>query len=186
MSTVSKTRERVEAGERLLSLSEVAAILKMKRPNTAKFLVRRGIKPAMEKASGYFWWEADILRVKKEREADTERMASDAKRRAAALRRINGEAATESQHQEMVDALTAVDGRAADAAAKPVRLGKTQKAVLLELLRHPITDPDDSQRLALRRLKPLGYVESMDDATGKKKVWVLTDEGRREAAEVQA
>lgn len=141
---------------RVLSLSEAAERLRMKRSNTAKFLARRGIAPAFSKAQGYFWWEADIERVKAEREADKVRMAADERRRLAANR-----------------------GRA-ELARRPVppelaRLGHTQRALLSELLRHPVHQETDATRLAIRRLHARGLVEGVDGANG---TYQLTTSGR--------
>lgn len=149
------TRDRVEGGERLLSLSEAADVLKMKRPNVAKFLARRGIKPAVPKAQGYFWWAADIERAKREREADKARMAADAQRRESALH-----------------------GRRREPSPPPelARLGRAQREVLSELLRHPIPRPQDARRFALLRLAKRGLAEELTGEAGS--VFALTEQGR--------
>lgn len=150
-----------EPKPRVLSLSEVAERLNMKRPNVAKFLARRGVSPAFEKAQGYFWWEADIERVKAEREADERRMAADAKRRESAVR-----------------------GRRVERDPVPpelARLGSTQKRLLGELLRRPVKPEVESDRFALRRLRGRGLVVTLDDAPG---TFALTDEGRSLAGQL--
>lgn len=149
---------------RVLSLSEAAEVLHMKRPNVAKFLARRGVSPAIEKASGYFWWEADILRVKAEREADERRMGSDRRRRASALARAaGGEAGREMPPPEIP------------------RLGRTQRDLLTSMLRRPVVPTvDGPERFALRRLAQRGLATPIEGERG----FTLTDEGRRVAAEV--
>lgn len=130
---------------RVLSLSEAAERLRMKRPNVAKFLSRRGVEPAFTKAQGYFWWEADIDRVKAEREADAVRMAADAKRRLAA---IHGGVQREPVPPELA------------------RLGATQRELLTTMLRRPGTVTDESSRAALRRLRERGLVEPVRGENG--------------------
>lgn len=152
------TRKRVKE-ERPLSLSEVAEILHMKRPNVAKFLARRGVEPAFAKAQGFFWWESDILKVKAEREADEERMAADAQRRRSAQARVRGEVPAEPPRPE-------------------VRLGERQTAVMLQLLRRPVA-PTDEVRFSLLRLAKRGLVERFE-VDGVRR-YRLTDEGRRVA-----
>lgn len=146
---------------RVLSLAEVADRLDMKRPNVAKFLARHNVAPAYKKASGYFWHEADIERIKAQREADTERMAADARRREAALRR---------NHNEVV---TPVPPAAA------LRLGRTQREVMERLAQRPIRAENDAVRLALRRLRERHLVESV---AGERGLYALTDEGRSAVA----
>jgi len=141
---------------RVLSLSEASERLNMKRSNTSKFLARRRVEPAFSKAQGYFWWEADIDRVKAEREADKARMASDDKRRSAALKR----------------------GQPEPPPPELARLGATQRALLSELLRHPVTAEVDAERLALRRLRDRGLVEQMSGLSS----YQLSVAGRRLAA----
>jgi hypothetical protein len=145
---------------RVLSLSEAADLLRMKRSNVAKFLARRGVNPAFTKAQGYFWWEADILRVKEEREADTERMAADEKRRRAA---VEG-----GIHREPVPPEIA-------------RLGRTQRDLLQSMLRRPTTAASDKERLALRRLVSRGLVEPVP---GERGVHQLTSTARALAAQL--
>src|SRR4051812_5021381 len=80
------TQEHVEPElPEVLSLSQVADRLSMKRSNVTKFLTRRGIRPAIKKAAGYFWRAEEIERVKAEREADTRQMEADRRRRESAL-----------------------------------------------------------------------------------------------------
>lgn len=130
---------------RVLSLSEAADRLHMKRSNVAKFLARRGVKPAFSKAQGYFWLESDIAHVKREREADKERMAADEKRRRAA---IEG-----GQRREPVP-------------PEISRLGRTQRDLLLAMLRRPVTPDNDAERLAMRRLVQRGLAERIDGEGG--------------------
>jgi hypothetical protein len=141
--------------ERVLSLSESADILNMKRSNTAKFLARRNVRPKFQKAQGSFWLEADILRVKAEREADPDRMAADERRRRAALRRA---------------------GQDPDWVTLPVRVGRTQREVLAGLLRRPlvVVSAPEADRMAARRLMSRGFVEAVPEEG----VVVLTDAGR--------
>jgi len=141
VETASTARDRIESGERVVSLSEAADLLRMKRPNVAKFLARRGVEYAFPKAQGYFWWESDILRVKAEREADKARMAADEQRRSSALH-----------------------GRPPEPERRPpelAHLGETQRELALVLLRHPVPYPKDSRRFALRRLRQRGLVEEV-------------------------
>jgi hypothetical protein len=148
-------QERIAAGERVLSLSEAADVLRMKRSNTAKFLARRGIEPAFPKAQGYFWWEVDVERARDEREADKARMAADARRRDSAIH-----------------------GRPPQEPPPPpelARLGAAQREILSELVRHPIPNPKDARRFALRRLAQRGLAERLPDDDG---VYVLTKRGR--------
>jgi hypothetical protein len=147
---------------RVLSLSESAERLRMKRPNVAKFLARRGVEPAFSKAQGYFWWEDEIERVKAEREADATRMAADERRRRSALAR-RGEAGHETPPPELP------------------RLGATQRGVLVEMLRRPV-EPTDEVRFALRRLAQRGLAERVPG----ERLFTLTGEGRRVAAEVES
>lgn len=154
-SIEASPRERVAAGQKVLSLSEAAAVLGMKRPNVAKFLARRGVEPAFPKAQGYFWWEDDILRVKAEREADSARMAVDERRRRSAL---HGRPEEEPPPPELA------------------HLGRTQREVLSELVLHPIPRPQDARRFALLRLVRRGLAEERD-AGGGGSVFVLTEAG---------
>ena len=137
-------RMRVEAGERVVSLSEAADLLHMKRSNTAKFLARRGVEPAFPKAQGYFWWLADVERAKAEREADEARMAADRQRRETAL---NGPPPRPEQRPPEL-----------------AHLGRAQRDLALVLLRHPIPYPKDASRFALRRLRQRGLVEPVPGA----------------------
>lgn len=130
---------------RVLSLSEAADVLHMKRSNVAKFLARRGVVPAFTKAQGYFWWEADIQRVKAEREADTTKMAADAKRRHAA---VHGGIERKVIPPELA------------------RLGATQRMLLTTMLRRPGVATSDAERLALRRLRERGLVEPVEGERG--------------------
>jgi hypothetical protein len=162
MSSVQEAadaRSRVATGERVLSLSECAERLRMKRSNVAKFLARRGVEPAFPKAQGYFWWASDIERVKAEREADERRMTADEKRRHAAL---HGRA----------------EARAEPPPPELRRIGATQRAVLSELLRRPVRPETDAERLALRRLRERGLVESVP---GERGVYQLNTVGRAAA-----
>lgn len=127
-----------EETPRVLSLSEAADRLRMKRSNVAKFLARREVQPAFSKAQGYFWWEADIERVKAEREADEKRMAADERRRRAA---VEGGVQREPVPQEIA------------------RLGSTQRDLLLTMLRRPYATNGDAERLAMRRLVSRGLAE---------------------------
>ena len=145
-----------EARPRVLSLSEVAARLNMKRPNVAKFLARRGIEPAFEKAQGYFWWEADIARVKAERETDPDRMEADARRRESALR--------------------GRDGRTPPPPPELARLGASQRRLLGELVRRPVRPEVEADRFALRRLRQRGLAVTVDGEPG---TWALTADGRK-------
>lgn len=147
-----------EAPPRVLSLSEAAERLNMKRSNVAKFLARRNVQPAFAKAQGYFYWEDDIDRVKREREADTRRMAADNKRRRAALG--SGEIRSEPVPPELS------------------RLGATQRALLGELLRRPVRPDTDAKRLALRRLAERGLAGPMPDTPG---TYLITPTGRSAA-----
>jgi predicted DNA-binding transcriptional regulator AlpA len=164
-TATKSTRERLNDGERVLSLSEVAERLRMKRPNVAKFLARRGVEPAFPKAQGYFWWESDVERVKAEREADPDRMAADARRRRTAVARAGGEADQEETPPE-------VDVN---------RLGITQQLLLQEMLRRPVPPDGNTARSALRRLALRGLAERVPG----ERVYQLTPLGRRAAAEVQ-
>jgi hypothetical protein len=162
MTDVQETtaRERLESGDRLLSLSEIATVLHQKKSNVAKFLARRNVDPAMKKAAGYWWWQSDILRVKAERDANTAQMASNERRRQSAVK-------GEQQNGGLP--------------AKYWRLGAAQRKQLVELLVHPVSPKIESHRLALRRLEPWGLVESEQDVD--RVTWYsLTDEGRRVAA----
>jgi hypothetical protein len=145
---------------RVLSLSESAERLNMKRSNVGKFLARRNVQPAFSKAQGYFYWEADIDRVKAEREADKERMAADAKRRRSAL-------AGHGKLQEVVSVPPEL-----------ARLGATQRALLSELLRHPVKPETDAERLAMRRLRQRGFVSPVATAEDS---FDLTVDGRTAA-----
>jgi hypothetical protein len=144
--TAARTaRDRIETGERVVSLSEAADLLSMKRSNTAKFLARRGVEPAFPKAQGYFWWLADVERAKAEREQNKARMAADAQRRDSAL-----------------------NGRPPDPDPPPpelARLGSAQRDLALVLLRHPVEYPKDARRFALRRLRQRGLVEPVPGAS---------------------
>lgn len=151
-------RERVESGERVVSLSEAAAILGMKRPNTAKFLARRKIRPAFPKAQGYFYWLSEIEEAKRQRDADKAKLEADARRRSSALH-----------------------GPPPAPVAPPpevARMGDRQREVARVLLRHPIPYPKDPSRFALRRLRLRGLAEQVpgEDA------WQATDR-LRELAE---
>lgn len=148
-----------QATPRVLSLSEVAATLGMKRPNVAKFLARRGVEPAIEKAQGYFWWAADIERVKQEREADTDRIAAD-RRRSETARRGPGEQAPPTPPEL-------------------AKLGVSQKRLLGELMRRPVKPAVEADRFALRRLRGRGLVAVVEGEPG---TWALTPDGRRLAA----
>lgn len=143
---------------RLLSLSEVADVLHMKRPNVAKFLARRGVQPAYAKAQGYFWNADDIERVKAEREQDEARMAADRKRRASAVARQAGEVESEPPPPELA------------------RLGPTQRRLLGELARRPVKPEVEADRFALRRLRQRGLARDVADAAG---TFALTDDGAR-------
>jgi|SRR5262245_35851721 len=149
-----------EAPERLLSLSEVADYMDMKRPNVAKFLTRRGVRPAYVKAQGYFWHEADIRRVKEEREAEPGLMEANERRRASAL------------------GLEAPPRPAAEPRRMPeaARLGPKQRELLAEMEQRPGIPVDDARRLVLRRLRLRGLVEAVP---GEAKLYQLTDLGRR-------
>lgn len=145
VTNAPSARDRIEGGERVVSLSEAANLLHMKRPNVAKFLARRGIEPAFPKAQGYFWWLADVERAKAEREADEEKMRADRQRRESAL-----------------------NGRPEPAPSRPpelAHLGKAQRDLALVLLRHPIPYPKDASRFALRRLRQRGLVEPVPGET---------------------
>jgi hypothetical protein len=153
-----RARDRVAAEERVVSLSEAAEILRMKRPNVAKFLARRGIEPAFPKAQGYFWWFADVDRARQERESDEAKMAADRQRRASA---VNGPPA-----------------RSEPPPAEVAKLGPVERAVLSELLRRPIPYPKDSRRFALRRLRQRGLVVQVP----AEKTWQLSPRGRELAS----
>lgn len=136
---------------RVLSLSEVADRLNMKRPNVAKFLARREVEPAFSKAQGYFWWESDIERVRLEREADATKMDADCRRRESAL-----------------------GGRAEPVAPLPpelARLGESQKRLAAELLRRPVRPAIEADRFALRRLRGRGLAERVEGEPG---LWTAT------------
>lgn len=148
-----------DGAPRVLSLAEVAERLNMKRPNVAKYLARHGIRPAFAKASGYLWHEADIERIKAQREADEAKLAADERRREAALRNSDGTAAP-------------VPPQAA------LRLGRTQREVMERLAQRPVRPENDAVRLALRRLRERDLVE----AAGERGLYQLTDEGRDVAA----
>lgn len=136
---------KAQAPPRVLSLSEAADRLHMKRSNVAKFLARRGVTPAFSKAQGYFWWESDIVRVKEEREADEKRMAADEKRRRAA---VEGGVKREPIPPELS------------------RLGATQRDLLSTMLRRPYSPANDAERLALRRLASRGLAEPVPGERG--------------------
>lgn len=131
---------------RVVSLSEIATLLGMKRSNVAKFLARRGIAPAIEKAQGYFWWADEIEKVKAEREADTAKLEADRKRRATALR-----------------------GRAPEPEVLPPalkRMGARERSMLAELMLRPVTPRSDaSRRAALRRLSDRGLCQVIPGST---------------------
>lgn len=146
---------------RVLSLSEVAERLNMKRPNVAKFLLRRGIMPQFTKASGYFWNEVTIDAVKAEREADEARMAADDRRREGAL---VGARPRVRRPPELV------------------RLGATQRDLLDRLAERPVHGTNDSDRLALRRLRERGLVEPVPNA--RRGTYQLTAKGRGAAAKL--
>jgi hypothetical protein len=154
----TNARDRVAAGERVLSLSEAADLLHMKRSNTGKFLRRRGVEPAFPKAQGYFYWAADIERVKAEREANEERMAADARRRESALNRTRGEVNTGPPPPEVE------------------RLGPAQRAVLSELVRKPLPVTGEN-RFTIHRLRQRGLVDYVPGATPR--TAQLTAEGGR-------
>lgn len=145
--------------DRVLSLSEVADLLDMKRPNVAKYLARKGIRPKFAKAQGYFWDAAEVERVKAEREADEELMAVNARRRAAAL----GNPLPPPE-------------RPVPRAPEAARLGPRQRELLLEMEQRPGTPIDDARRLVLRRLRLRGLVEPVP---GERKLYQLTEAGRR-------
>lgn len=142
---------------RVLSLAEVAERLDMKRPNVAKYLARHGITPAFAKASGYLWHEADIERIKAQREADEAKLAADQRRREGALR--NNTATVPPQAS--------------------LRLGRTQREVLERLAQRPVRPENDAVRLAMRRLRERHLVEG---APGERGLYQLTTEGRAAAA----
>jgi hypothetical protein len=146
--------------ERVLSLSEVADLMDMKRPNVAKFLARKGVRPKFAKAQGYFWDAAEIERIKAEREADADLMAANERRRAAAL----GLDAPPREEPE--------PARPPEAA----RLGPKQRELLLEMEQRPGIPVSDQRRLVLRRLRLRGLVEPVP---GEAKLYQLTDVGRR-------
>ena len=139
---------------RVLSLSEVAERLSMKRPNVAKHLTRHGIAPAFAKAQGYFWWEADIEKHRKEREANKKKMAADAARRRSALRNRG----------------------LAENGAGP-NLGPTERELLAALRQRPMQPDNDRVRSGLRRLRLRGYVSRVPGMAAEH--WYeLTPEGR--------
>lgn len=142
---------------RVLTLSEVAERLNMKRSNVAKFLARRGIQPSLAKASGYLWREDLIDAVKADREADEARMAADARRREGAL---HGAAVPSRQPPELQ------------------RLGSTQRELLARLCERPVRPISNSDRLALRRLRERGLVALVP---GERGIYQLTPEGGRTA-----
>lgn len=146
---------------RVLSLAEVAERLDMKRPNVAKYLARHGIEPAFAKASGYLWHEADIERIKAEREANAEKLAADQRRREGALRNVDG------------------NNAAPVPPAAALRLGRTQREVLARLAERPVRAENDAVRLALRRLRERGLVSAVP---GERGLYGLTDEGRSAAS----
>jgi hypothetical protein len=160
--TKQTAEERLAQGDRPLSLSECATLLNMRRPNVAKFLARRNVEPAFPKASGYFWWESDVKRVKEERESDPARMAADERRRESARRRAAGEVAPVEEPEEQV------------------RLGKTQRDLMLTMLRRPV-EQTDANRFSLLRLRKRGYCERIESGR-----WALTSEGRRVAAGIES
>lgn len=151
-------RDRIASGERVLSLSEAADLLRMKRSNTAKFLARRGIEPAFPKAQGYFWWLADVERARQERDADTAQLEADARRRRSAIE--------------------GPPPRPDSPPPEVARLGRTERAVLSELLRHPLPYPKDARRFALRRLRQRGLVVQVPD----ERTWQLSPRGRELAS----
>lgn len=144
----------------VLSLSQVADRLGMKRPNVSKFLTRRGVRPYLKKASGYFWRADEIDRVKAEREADERQMAADRQRRDSALRR---------------------SGREPEPTVHPgaERLGDRQKAVLRALASRPLKSDGEAMRAAFRRLSERGLVEPV---RGEQGVFALTSKGQEVAA----
>lgn len=154
----ANARDRVARGERVLSLSEAAERLRMKRSNAGKFLARRGVRPAFPKAQGYFYWLADIERVKAEREANRGQMAADARRRESALRGPVAEVERPRVPPEVA------------------HLGAAQRVLLSELVRHPVAYPQDSRRFALLRLVRRGLAEELTGEAGR--VFALTDRGR--------
>ena len=154
-------RERIASGEQVLSLSQIGDRLAMKRSNVAKFLARRGILPAFPKAQGYFWWESDIEAVRKEREADEEKMSADEKRRRAALARV--------------------DGKPRRDAKLPKGIGPTQATLLRELMARPRVPATRAEGEAFRRLKARGLANFILDGDGRR-VWRLTPAGFRVAS----
>lgn len=148
---------------RVLTLSETADRLNMKRSNVAKFLARRGVQRAFAKRVGYFWYEDAIDQVKAEREADEERMAADERRRESALRRADGQPAPEPVR------------------TPSVRLGRTQRDLMEELRERPARPSNDARRLALRRLRERGLVEN---TPGERGLYQLTDSGLEVAGQL--
>lgn len=151
--------ESTAPAPRVMSLSEVADLMDMKRPNVAKFLARRGVRPMFAKAQGYFWDAAEVERVKAEREADDDLMAANERRRAAALGLEMPPRPEEPQRMP-----------------EAARLGPRQRELLQEMEQRPGTPVDDAQRLVLRRLRLRGLVEPVP---GERKLYQLTDLGRR-------
>jgi hypothetical protein len=145
---------------RVLSLSEIADLMDMKRPNVAKWLARKGIQPKFAKAQGYFWDADEVERAKAEREADEELMAVNARRRAAALG----------------NPLPPPERPVSTTPPEAARLGPRQKELLLEMEQRPGVPVDDARRLVLRRLRLRGLVEAVP---GERKLYQLTDAGRR-------
>jgi hypothetical protein len=160
------TESTYEPPERVLSLSEVAELMDMKRPNVAKYLARKGIRPKFVKAQGYLWDAAQIERLKAEREADAELMAANERRRASAL------GLAPPPRDEPGPA------RLPEAA----RLGPRQKELLLWLESRPAAPVDDKRRLVLRRLRLRGLVEPVP---GERKLYQLTELGMRIAGELE-
>jgi hypothetical protein len=148
-----------EPPERVLSLSEVADLMDMKRPNVAKYLARKGIRPKFAKAQGYLWSAAEVERAKAEREADESLMAANERRRASAL------------------------GMPTPAPEPPIRrppeaarLGPKQRELLVEMEQRPGIPVSDARRLVLRRLRLRGLVEMVP---GERRLFQLTETGRR-------
>jgi hypothetical protein len=142
-----------QAPPRVLSLSEVAARLRMKPSNVAKYLNRHGVRPAFEKSQGYFWWEAAIDELVERRAGDTEAIE---KRRRGAL-----------------------EGAAPRVPAPPrVRLGEHQRALMETMLRRPVPVTNNADRLALRRLRLRGLVEQLEGER-ELRAFKLTELGRQ-------
>ena len=141
--------------KRVMTLTEIADYLDMRRSNVRKFLERRDIHPAFEKRSGSLWDAEDIKRVKRERDGD-ERRQHDEVRRATALET----AARRAQMDPDIE-----------------RMGRSMKNELLRLyLYRRVTTDVPAEVAALRRLKARGFVR-----TWPGNVYGLTTLGRRAA-----